>query len=123
MSFNPKVSAGIRRYPLPASPAQSLATNAVIAITPGTLYGLYAYSDTAQWIMLHDAIALPADATKCLMQQKCGAASWVFFDFGAGGLRFFTGLVVSRSTTTNALTIAAAAADCMFLANYSLKPV
>ena len=123
MSFNPKISAGVRRFPLPANPAQAAAASAAIATTPGTVYGIWAYNGNvaAMWIQVFDAAALPADAVNCLIQQKAAIAGWVYFDFGPGGMRFFNGLFVCTSTTATAKTIGAA--DCQFLATYSLKPI
>lgn len=121
MSFNPRIKAGERRYPTAPNSAQAAVASAVIATAPGTVYGIWAYNGNvaAQWIQIHDAAALPADAVNCLIQQKPAAAGWTFFDFGEGGMRFFNGLVVCNSSTSVAKTIGAA--DCQFLADYSLK--
>lgn len=84
------------------------------------MYHCFGYSTIAQYIQIHDAAALPANAVDCLVQVKVAADSWWSFDFGDGGMRFFNGLQVCNSTTSIAKTLGAA--DCQFVTDYSLKP-
>jgi hypothetical protein len=125
MSFNPKITGGVRRYPLAADPAQAFAASALIAATAGTLHGLWVYSGNAiagMWIQIHDsANAVSGGGTiNCLIEQKAGVQGSVYFKFGPGGMRFYNGLFVCTSTT--AYVHSTGAAECQFLAAYSLKP-
>lgn len=117
--FNPRITAGTRRYPVAANSAQAAASSASVATAPGTVYELFGYSTIAQYIQIHDAASLPANGVNCLVQVSVAADSWWSFSFGAGGLRFFNGLQVCNSTTSISKTLGAA--DTQFVAAYNLK--
>ncbi len=120
MSWNPRIKAGDRRDPTAANSAQAARASAVVATTAGTVHHCFGYSTIAQYIQIHDAAALPANGTNCLVQVKTAADSWWSFDFGEGGMRFFNGFVVCNSTTSISKTLGAA--DCQFVTDYYLKP-
>lgn len=116
-------------HSVPASVASSIAaptnatqaaaaTSLVIKATPGTLFGLSGYNAkaSAQFIQLHDAAALPADTAVPVFAMTVPAGSNFSVDFGAFGMYFTTGIVVSNSSTVATKTIGSA--DCSFFARY-----
>jgi hypothetical protein len=120
MSFNPRISAGNRRFPTAANSQQAPNASGTIATGPGWLYSLSGYNGgPAQWIQIHDAAALPNDTTNCLITLPVPAGQWFYFDFASGGIRFYNGCQVCNSTTATAKTLGAE--DCQFLADYRLQ--
>ncbi len=81
----------------------------VLSTTPNTLASLCAYSSlgSAQWIQLHDAIALPANNAIPVLSLKCATVANLVLNFSPP-LSFKTGIVVCNSTTGPALTVGAA---------------
>ena|SRR5687767_9802269 len=95
----------------------ALAASAVIKATAGNLYGLSGYnSGPEQFIQLHDAASLPADAAVPVHNIIVPAISNFSIDFGVYGMAFATGIVVCNSSTAETKTIGAA--DCQFFARY-----
>lgn len=93
------------------------AASLVIKATPGVLLGLSGYnSGAAQFIQIHDAASLPANATVPAVPIAVPAASNFSIDFGVYGRKFATGIVVCNSSTGPTKTIGAA--DCWFDAQY-----
>ena len=89
----------------------------VIKVTGGVLYGLSGYnSGVAQFLQLHDATAVPADAAVPAEVIAIPATSNFSIDFGVYGQGFGLGIVVCNSTTGPTKTIGAA--DCWFSARY-----
>lgn len=91
-------------------------TSHVLKTTPGTILSLFVYSSraSAQWIQLHDAASLPADATVPILTALVGATQNLALDLPKEGLSFKTGIVVCNSSTGPAKTIGSA--DCFFTA-------
>jgi len=84
----------------------------------GTLFGFTVYNSLAssQFIQLHNANAVPADAALPLISFTVAGSSNLGVYFGASG-RFFTqGIVLCNSTTANSKTIGAA--NCWFDVQY-----
>lgn len=90
----------------------------VIKNAPGILIMLKGYnSGPDQWVQIHDAAALPADAVVPLALQRVAAGDNFFFIIPVCGLPpTVNGLVVCNSTTGPTKTIGAA--DCWFEAYY-----
>jgi hypothetical protein len=94
-------------------------TNHVVKATPGTVYGLQGYNSkaSAQFIQLHDAASLPADAVVPAVTLAVPATSNFSVDFGVYGRTFATGIVICNSSTGPAKTIGSA--DCFFDVQYA----
>ena len=99
--------------------SSGLADSLIISSNPSVLYGLTIYNGKApaQYIQLHDAASLPADASIPIyppIQIDTGETKGLSFPEGR---IFSTGIVVCNSSTANTKTIGAA--DCMFDAQVS----
>lgn len=95
----------------PAAYAASLQ----LKIGAGVLYTLRGYNSLAsvQYIMLFDALALPADGQPGTFVPLAVASSAPYLlDFGPYGIPFSRGLWVCNSTTVPLKTIGAA--NCLF---------
>ena len=94
------------------------ATNLVVKASAGTVYMLSGYNSlaTAQFIQIHNATALPADASIPSVIFYVPGLSNFSFDFGVYGRFFSTGVVVCNSTTGPTKTIGAA--NCWFDAQF-----
>ncbi len=90
------------------------AASLVLSATPKKLFGLSGYNSkaTAQFIQLHDAAALPADATVPVVVFSVPPLSNFSLDYSPNGRSFTTGIVVCNSSTGPTKTIGAA--DCWF---------
>lgn len=109
-SVDPAVgnSAGVATY----------ATSLVIKAAPGRLYGITGYNSkgSAQFIQIHDAAALPAEASVPVFVMTVPAASNFSVDFGTRGKPFLVGIVACNSSTGPTKTIGSA--DTSFEARF-----
>ena len=102
--------------PLNATSAAPEASR-IVKASAGILYGLTVYSNgVAQWIQIHDAATVPADAAVPTLVFEISADTTRSIDFGRYGRRFTNGIVVCNSTTDTTKTIGAA--NCLFDAQY-----
>lgn len=89
----------------------------VIKALGGTLVSLVGYnSGSAQFIQLHDAASLPADAAVPVYTFTVPATSNFSIDVPITGIPFGTGIVACNSSTGPTKTIGSA--DCWFTAVY-----
>jgi len=95
------------------------AASLVIKLGPGRLTHLIGYNAkvSAQFIQLHDATALPADAAVPIAVITVAASSNFQIQLPPDGLDFNTGIVVCNSSTYATKTIGSA--DCFFTAQSS----
>ena len=94
------------------------ATNLVVKATAGTLYVVTGFNSktTGQFIQIHDATALPADASVPKIIFYVAGNSNFSFDLGEYGRAFANGIVICNSSTGPTKTIGAA--DCWFDVQY-----
>lgn len=86
----------------------ALAASLVVKASAGRLRSVVGYSTAAQFIQIHDAASLPADAAVPLVTIPIEADKPFSIDFGLTGLPCSTGIVVCNSTTGPTKTIGAA---------------
>lgn len=101
-----------------------LATHLVVSTTPGILHRLTVYNSkvTAQFIQVHNAASLPAEAAVPEFPAlPIAAGSTGVFDFGVHGRRFSVGVVVCNSSTAVTKTIGSA--DVMIDAQTSFNDI
>jgi hypothetical protein len=101
--------------PLPmVSSAGALEASRVLAPQKAVLFGLNITNTkaSAQYVLLHDAAALPADNATPVLAITLAASSSQFVSFGMRGILFLNGIVVCNSSTAHIKTIGAA--DCTF---------
>jgi hypothetical protein len=94
------------------------AASLVVHPGPARLFKISGYSSNvgAQFIQVHDAASLPADAAVPEVVRRVGATSDFEYDFGDGGRRFENGIVICNSSTGPTKTIGSA--DCWFEATF-----
>ena|SRR5438132_9941858 len=93
------------------------AASLVVKTGPGKLYGIAGYnSGAAQFILILDAAAVPANGVVPCLPITVPATSNFSVFYGDIGRSFDTGIVVCNSSTAPTLTIGAA--DCFFDAQY-----
>lgn len=85
----------------------ALATNLVVKASAGTLRGFAGYSTTAQFIQVHDASSLPADATVPELVFPIEADKPFSFSIPEGHA-CSTGIVICNSSTGPTKTIGSA---------------
>jgi len=106
-------------YPIPGDNINTtaLAASLVIKATRGVLYEIRGYNDAvvAQFVQIHDASSLPADASVPEEVFIVAATSNFSITFPQGK-KFTTGIVVTNSSTPATKTIGAA--DCWFSADF-----
>jgi hypothetical protein len=93
--------------------------NALVVKTgPGKLYGFTAYSSNAaaQFILVFDATAVPANGTAPAVVFTVAGTSNLGVSWADVGRTFNTGCVLANSSTGPTLTIGAA--DCWFDAQF-----
>lgn len=88
------------------------ATNLVASSNKARLCGLTGYNakTSTQFIQIHDAASLPADAAVPKVVFEVGASSKFAIDFGINPREFDVGIVVCNSSTGPTKTIGSA--DC-----------
>jgi hypothetical protein len=86
----------------------ALAASLVVKAAPGRLRSIVGYSTAAQFIQVHNAATLPADAVVPLMTIPIAANAAFTIDFGVTGLPCSTGIVVCNSSTGPTKTIGSA---------------
>lgn len=86
----------------------ALATNLVVKASAGKLRSIVGYTTLAQFIQIHNATSLPADATAPHLSIPVEANKPFSIDFGHVGLPCTTGIVICNSTTGPTKTIGAA---------------
>jgi hypothetical protein len=93
-------------------------TNRVVKNAAGVVYGVTGYNSkaSAQFILLFDAIALPAEGAAPKVVITAAASSNFSIDFGAYGRAFTNGIVICNSSTGPTKTIGSA--DCWFDVRY-----
>ncbi len=94
-------------------------TSRVVKTKPGTLFGFSGYNSkaSAQFILVHDAYALPAAGAVPVIVISVAASSPFTFDVGTLGRTFKYGIVLSNSSTGPTQTIGSA--DCWFDIQYT----
>ena len=106
-------------YRVPANATSPKLANSIIAASGvARLYGFTATSTNvaAQFILVFDANAVPANGAVPLFTVNVAAASPASVYFGSVGRSFDHGIVVCNSTTQGTLTIGAA--DTLFDVQY-----
>ena len=103
-------------------PAENATTSAyaaslVVKATPGTLLGFTGYNSSVseQFIQVHDAAALPADASVPVIVLIAQPSDNFSLDLG-DGREFENGIVICNSSTGPTKTIGSA--DCWFDVQY-----
>lgn len=104
-------------YPLNGAPGR-LASFIIPKTGISKLFGFTVYSSNAaaQFVLLFDATALPADTAVPLMAFPVAATANVAAYWGTAGRSFTHGIVLCNSSTAATKTIGAA--DCFFDVQY-----
>lgn len=97
----------------------ALAASLVVKASPGALYRVRGYNNkvSAQFIQIHDAAALPADAAVPISSISVPASTAFDIPYGERGRDMSLGIVVCNSSTLATKTIGAA--DCWIEALYA----
>lgn len=80
----------------------------VVKQNQGKLYGasIYNQNAAARFVLLFDAVALPANGTAARATYTIGAAAMLGLYFGSVGRSFEQGILFALSTTAGTLTVA-----------------
>jgi hypothetical protein len=91
----------------------------VVKTTPGTVYKITGYNSkgSAQFIQLHDAASLPADAAVPVAIFTVPTVGNFEINYSNVGRYFTTGIVICNSSTGPTKTIGSA--DCWFDVTYT----
>lgn len=112
LSPNPFANASVRK-----ANTVVYAASLVAKASNGVLYGISGYnSGAAQFIQVHDAATLPADAAVPMEIIRVIGTGSFSIDYGAYGIPMNVGIVVCNSSTGPAKTIGAA--DTWFVVRY-----
>lgn len=106
-------------YRIPVNATSPALASSIVATTGVCrLFGFTATSTNvaAQFVLVFDALAVPANGTVPLYAVNVAAASSVAVYYGSVGRSFDRGIVVANSTTQGSLTIGAA--DTIFDVQY-----
>ena len=104
------------RWPLNKH-SNAYAASLVVKSGPGKLYGFTVYnSGAAQFILVFDAAALPANGSVPAVVLSAAATANLGASWGDTGRSFDVGCVIVNSSTGPTLTIGAA--DCFIDAQY-----
>jgi hypothetical protein len=92
------------------NPTAAYAASLVVKPAAGLLFGFTVYNSlaSAQFIQLHDAAALPAEAAVPVETLTVPASGNLVVDYGAHGKAFGIGIVICNSSTGPTKTIGAA---------------
>jgi hypothetical protein len=95
----------------------AFATSLIVKKTQGKLYGASVYNQNvaARFVLLFDAVSLPANGTAALATYGIGVAGStgnLGLYFGSVGRAFEQGIVIALSTTAGTLTLAGADMWC-----------
>lgn len=117
VSTNPTPSGASAQAPSNSTSAAYEASRLAKA-SAGTVYGITGYNSktSAQFIQLHDASSLPADAVAPAVVISVPASSNFAIDWGEYGRRCATGIVFCNSSTGPTKTIGTT--DCWFDVQY-----
>lgn len=90
----------------------------IVKALPGTLHFITGFNNSTseQYIQVHDAKSLPANAAVPKLFFLVPAKSNFALDFGTEGRYFTSGIVVCNSSTSSTKTIGSA--DCWFDVQY-----
>lgn len=97
---------------------KAVLASGVIKASAGTLYSISGFNNSAsdQYIQIHNAASLPADATAPTVSIIVPTKGNFSFDFGEYGLPLSTGIVWCNSSTLETKTIGSA--DCFVFGTY-----
>lgn len=102
---------GVQEFPPVAYGSAAPEDSAAMFALPATLTSFYGLSTAAtqRWVMLFDAVAVPADTAVPFRQIAVGAGTGLgdnfYLDVPPDGIRFNTGIVCAMSTTPDTLTV------------------